>query len=206
VSKRKALTTVLSTLLVLLAVRPAAGEIIDSLETHSLAHLGISADVDSSIVYLDGVFVGRTPLKLDSVAAGPHVLLVFAPKEASWFGKPDSAHFLLDPGMNMDLTFQVRTPLQFKPSLVPVVSPLLQDSDGSNGRSLAIWASGGVTVVAGIAAAYYKIAADERNDSYLLTGNRALRDERRRLDTLSGIAFAAMQLGFAVFSYLLLSE
>ncbi len=92
------------------------------------------------------------------------------------------------------------------PASLPDVSPLLRESDGLTGRKFALYASGGVAVVAGVAAAYFKINADDRNDAYHLTGDPSLLDERRRLDTAAGFAFAATQIGFAIFSYLLLTD
>jgi hypothetical protein len=192
-------------LLVLLRGTAIAGGI-DSLGASLPAHLAIDADVDSSAVYIDGLFVGRTPLELDSLAAGSHSLLVLPPRVTSWFGIPDSARISVDSGETRRLSFHVLTAFRHGAATIPANSPLLGELPGQNSRSLEIWASGGLSVVAGIAAAYFKISADEKNDNYLLTGNSALRDERKRLDTASGIAFAVMQVGFAIFSYLLLSE
>jgi hypothetical protein len=44
----------------------------------------VESDVDSAHVLLDGVFVGRTPLTLDSLPAGPHRLVAQHPDLANW--------------------------------------------------------------------------------------------------------------------------
>ena len=44
----------------------------------------VNADVDSAHVLLDGTFVGRTPLTLDSLAPGAHQLVVQHPDLPNW--------------------------------------------------------------------------------------------------------------------------
>lgn len=178
----------------------------DSLLVIPPARLIVSADLDSSAVYLDGSPVGFTPLTLDTVSAGTHTLLVVSSSPASWFAKTDSLTLVLVPGETRHLNFSVVRPLRFEPAAAPGVSAILRGTTGHNGRTIALYTSGGIAIVAGIAAAYFKISADDRNDAYGITGNPALLEERRRLDTAAGIAFAATQIGFVVFSYLLLSE
>lgn len=192
-----------------LIVVPAAvapGGSADSTGATSPARLFISSDADSSEVYIDGNLAGVTPLAMDSLAAGAHTLLVLSKNPASWFVKKDSVSVILVPGELRHLRFSMLSPLRLRPARLPEISPLLGDAGQQNGRTLAIFASGGVTVAAGVVAAYYKTAADDRNEAYLSTGNSALLDERRRFDTIAGIALVAMQVGFAVFSYLLLTE
>ncbi len=170
------------------------------------ARLIISADGDSSAILIDGRFAGVTPLTLDTVSAGTHTLVAVSRDPGSWFAKSDSVTIALAPGETHSLKFSVISQLRFEPAALPEASPLLRGNTGQNGRTIALYTSGGVAIVAGIAAAYFKISADERNDAYVTTGNPALLDERRRLDTAAGIALAATQIGFAVFSYLLLAE
>ncbi len=85
-------------------------------------------------------------------------------------------------------------------------SPYVTGLPGWSARRVGLYVSGGASVLAGIVAAYCKIAADDRQASYLESGDPAILDERRRLDTWAGISFALTQVGFAVFSYLLISE
>jgi hypothetical protein len=188
------------------ATPAAASDSSDSSLVLLPARLIISADVDSSAILIDGLVAGVTPLTLDTVSAGTHRLVVVSRNPGSWFAKADSLTVVLVPGETRHLKFFVVTPLRLEPATLPDVSSLLRGNSRQNGRTIALYASGGVAIAAGIAAAYFKISADDRNDAYLMTGNPALLDERRRLDTAAGIAFAATQLGFAVFSYLLLAE
>lgn len=192
--------------LLLWSMPAAASEPPDSTLVGAPARLVISADVDSSTVFIDGVNAGVTPFALDTVSAGIHMLVVVSRNPGSWFAKVDSLAVVLAPGETRHLKFSVVSPLRLEPAVLPAVSPLLQSNSGKNGRTIALYTSGGVAVVAGIAAAYFKITADHRNEAYLTSGDPALLDERRRLDTAAGIALAATQIGFAVFSYLLLAE
>jgi hypothetical protein len=178
----------------------------DSTAAASLSRLTVSADADSATVYIDGQVKGITPLSLDSVSSGTRTLVVIGRNPASWFSKSDSMTVVLAPGEARRLMFSILTPIRLGPTALPEVSPLLQTGNDQNGRLVALYASGGIAVAAGVAAAYFKISADDRNAAYQMTGNPALLDERRRLDTASGFAFAAMQVGLAVFSYLLLAE
>lgn len=66
--------------------------------------------------------------------------------------------------------------------------------------------SGGVSILAGIGAAYFKVAADGKQEAYLATGDPALAAERRRLDTLAGVSLVLAQAGIIVLSYLLITE
>ena len=178
----------------------------DSTSVTPFSRLTVSADADSATVYIDGQAKGVTPLSLDSVRSGTRKLLVVGRNPASWFSGSDSLTVVLAPGEDRHIMFSILTPVRLGLTTLPEVSPLLRTENGQNGRLVALYASGSIAVAAGVAAAYLKISADDRNAAYLTTGNPALLDERRRLDTASGWAFAAMQVGFAVFSYLLLAE
>lgn len=77
----------------------------------------------------------------------------------------------------------------------------------TGGRSsLKIFIAGGAALAAGVATAYFKIKADGRNQQFLETGIPSLRDDMRRLDTAAAISLVVTQIGFAFFSYFLLSE
>jgi PEGA domain len=205
-SIRMALTAATVQCLLMCTTPAAASGSGDSLLVTSSTRLIISADVDSSAIFIDGLVAGVTPLTLDTVSAGTHTLVVVSRSPASWFAKTDSLTVVLMPGETRHLKFSVVSPLRLEPATLPGASSLLRSNTGQNGRTIALYTSGGIAIAAGIAAAYFKISADGRNDAYVLTGNPALLDERRRLDTAAGIAFVATQIGFAVFSYLLLAE
>jgi hypothetical protein len=202
------IATIVATVLchVLCALPAAASDAPDSSLVTAPAHLTITADVDSSEIFVDGIAAGVTPLTLDSLSAGTHRLVVVSRNPGSWFAKIDSLTIAVVPGETRHLKFSVVSPLRLELSALPGASPLLAGNSAKNGRTVALYASGGVAIAAGVAAAYFKITADDRNDGYIATGNPALLDERRRLDTAAGIALVASQLGFALFSYLLLAE
>jgi hypothetical protein len=183
----------------------AADSPTDSTLLHS-ARLSISADMDSTAIFLDGRIVGYTPCILDSVPPGSHKLLGISRAAASWYAKLDSLTVILSPGETRQVNFLVMSQLRFGTIPVPEISSLLRDDSGSGGRKIGMYISGGVAIAAGIAAAYLKITADGQNEAYLATRETPYLEERRRLDTAAGIAFAITQVSFALFSYLLQSE
>lgn len=81
-------------------------------------------------------------------------------------------------------------------SLLPQTAP----------SSLRLYLSGGGAVIAGAAAAYFKVKADNRNGDYLATGNPVLASERDRFDRASGVFLAAAEVSIALFMAFLLSE
>lgn len=85
-------------------------------------------------------------------------------------------------------------------------SPFLPDQPAWNSRNTGLYLSGGVSVLAGIGAAWLKIAADGKQEAFLLTGDPALASERKRLDTYAAISLAVAQAGLIVLSYLLITE
>jgi hypothetical protein len=88
----------------------------------------------------------------------------------------------------------------------PSEGPLMAESGRSERTGLRLYVAGGVTIVAGVAAAYWKIKADGRNAIYQDTGDPAFQRETRRLDTSSALALLVTQVGFAFFTYFLLSD
>jgi hypothetical protein len=72
--------------------------------------------------------------------------------------------------------------------------------------SLRLYLSGAGAILAGATAAYFKVKADDRNDSFLTTGDPALARERNHYDTASAVAFAVTQVSFGLFIMFLLSE
>jgi hypothetical protein len=178
----------------------------DTVSAPSTARLIVTCDLDGSTVFLDGSAAGITPLTLDSVAIGSHHLLVLGKNSVSWFRKADSTDVVLMPGETRQLKFSVLLPFSFAPGPGGANSPIVLKKNGTDGRTIGIWVSGGAAVAAGLAAAYFKLSADDRNDTYLRNGNAALLDERKRLDFAAGVALVFTQLGFILFSYFLLGE
>lgn len=241
----------------------------DSITSINCAQIRLSSDIDSAHVYLDTVFVGLTPLVIDSVTPGSHRLRILPPRADSWLTRTVDDTLSLKPGETLARRYTLReflaidaqpsgamvylgdSLLGVTPSLLPadlllperhlsvkkdgfesfsstvadlkgiIIQPLLkpgwqtpplEDSPyvtgipGWSARRIGLYVSGGTSVLAGIVAAYCKIAADDRQASYLASGDPAMLAERRRLDTWAGITFALTQVGFAIFSYLLISE
>jgi hypothetical protein len=74
------------------------------------------------------------------------------------------------------------------------------------GRTLPTVASGAGAVLAGAAAAYFKIQADDRNEAYGRGGDPGVLAERNRLDRAAAVSLVIMQVGVGLFMYLLLSD
>jgi hypothetical protein len=202
--------TFISTLVMLLWLVGSAQALTDgtpdSTATKPFARLVITADAESTSILLDGHPAGITPLVLDSLEAGPCRIEAYRTGPASWYAKRDSVSLVLSAGDVREIRMSVLYKPRLKPAGLPDVSPILRDPGGFTGRKVGLFASGGVVIIAGIAAAYYKIAADGRNDLYLQTGQASLLDERKRLDKAAGISFVVTEIGFAIFSYLLLTD
>jgi hypothetical protein len=79
-------------------------------------------------------------------------------------------------------------------------------ASGDEGGALHIYLTGAATVLAGAAAAYFKIQADNKNSEYLRNLDPSLRSETRRLDTASALCLTASQVGFGLLAYFLLAE
>jgi hypothetical protein len=234
------------------------------------ARLEVSADLDSAAVYLDTVHAGTTPLRLEAVTPGIHILRVVPPRPEEWTVQAvtDTVHLM--PGRTHAVSYRLRafvpilsdppgaelymndslagvTPLLLKPSDIqkdtrlelrlkgfepmPVLPSALtgetaltmalkgswQGRPGEestafvpahtwSARKVGMFVSGGVSLLAGIGAAYFKIAADEKQEAYLATGDPGLATDRKRLDTLAGVSLAFAQAGIIVLSYLLITE
>ena len=234
------------------------------------ARLAVTSDLDSAAVYLDTVHVGNTPLVLNAVLPGIHVLRVLPPRPEEWSvqAATDTVHVL--PGQTRTVSYRLRvfiplhsdpagaelfindslagvTPLLLKPSDIredarlelrlkgfepmPVLPSALTGETALtlalkggwqgepaeaptdllpvqpwNARKVGLFVSGGVSILAGIGAAYFKISADEKQEAYLASGDPGLASERKRLDTLAGVSLAFAQAGIIVLSYLLITE
>jgi len=83
---------------------------------------------------------------------------------------------------------------------------LLKNSARSDRALLPMYVAGAATVLFGATAAYFKIKADDRFDSYLQTGNPALLDQTRRMDTGAAIALIATQASAGLLAYFMLSD
>jgi hypothetical protein len=223
---------------------------------------------DTAWVILDSVRAGRTPLTLDSLRPGRHILELVQNDVSSWLTGTVRDTVTLSPGEHRTLryTFDRRVMVVTDPSgavvfmgdsiagttpcvlvsgsrglpssvtaerkgyekaVIPLPpgssgiartelqkiwqsealeSPLMTESGGSNRTGFRLFVAGGVTVAAGVAAAYYKIKADGENALYQGTGDSSFQRETHRLDTSAAIALFVTEVGFAFFSYYLLSD
>ncbi len=75
-----------------------------------------------------------------------------------------------------------------------------------NSKMTRAYVTGALTILAGTAAAYFKIRADDRYQSYVQTGNPSFLSETHRFDTAAGVFLGLTQVGIAVFMYLLFSD
>ena len=246
-----------------------ASGVADSSTVSQYARLEVRSDRDSATVYMDSVMVGRTPLVLDSVAPGSHIIRVVPPHPEEWntgpvtdtvdcvAGHPNIFSFPLrsfisltsiPPGASLYINDSLAgvTPLLLKPKDVHAgvdltmkmhgfepagigpealtgsalqialkagwqsptdeTTPFLSGREYWTPRRIGLYVSGGISVLAGVAAAYFKIAADDKQSAYEETGDPSLLADRRRLDTWAGISLAATQAALAFLSYLLITE
>jgi hypothetical protein len=79
---------------------------------------------------------------------------------------------------------------------------LLPEPPGSTG----LYISGVASVAFGVAAAYFKGAADRAADEYLLTRDPALREKLDRMDYGAALSVVGMQIALGFFMYFLLSR
>jgi hypothetical protein len=258
-------------LFVLLALAPSALRAAGSVDSTSLpdrCSLTIRSVPDSAWVFIDQERFGMTPVTIDSILPGYHVIRLLQADLSSWVSGAISDSLELGPGEQRTLQYafdrvvyvstdpsgarillgdsvagstplELRLPLQhdgdaltidkpgYERALIPLSdrssgfiftrlekrwqstdseNPLLNESGPSSKTSLRFYLAGGATILSGVAAAYFKIKADDRNALYELTGDPALRDETHRLDTAAGISLLATEIGFALLTYYLLSD
>lgn len=92
---------------------------------------------------------------------------------------------------------------QERPPAYPGAVHLLHEEPGPPIR---LYVAGGAALVSGIAAAAWKVRADEVYAEYRAGRDPAARDRTRRLDTASAVALAAMQISLGLFVYFVFSE
>jgi hypothetical protein len=80
---------------------------------------------------------------------------------------------------------------------------LISETRPSSAR---LYLTGGGAILAGAAAAYFKVKADNANNDYLLAGDPASLSDRNRFDTASGVFLVVTQLSLGLFLAFLMSE
>ena len=86
----------------------------------------------------------------------------------------------------------------------PPPGPLISESQQQD--MLPVYVSSGSAILSGVAAAYFKIKADNYYSDYLATGDPALLDKIHRFDTISGIALVVSQVRIGALTYYLFSR
>jgi hypothetical protein len=219
-------------------------------------------------VFVDQERFGLTPVTIDTILPGYHVIRLLQTDLSSWVGGAIDDSLVLEPGERRTLQYAfdhvmyistdpsgarislgdsiagssplaLRVPPQYTGDalaidktgyervLIPLSdrssgfiftrlekrwqsteseNPVLNESGSNSKTSLRFYLAGSATILSGIAAAYFKIKADDRNALYELTGNPVLRDETRRLDTAAGISLLTTEIAFALLTYYLLSD
>ncbi len=77
---------------------------------------------------------------------------------------------------------------------------------GAGPSHLRLYLTGGGAILAGAAAAYFKVKADDANNEFLATGDPAFSSDRDRFDTTSGVFLAVTQISLGLFLAFLMSE
>ncbi|MBM2840565.1 MAG: hypothetical protein HW412_1093 [Bacteroidetes bacterium] len=81
-----------------------------------------------------------------------------------------------------------------------------RESSHAGSKPIGLYISGAATVLSGVAAAYFKVKADDKYQQFLQTRDTNLRSQTNRLDTAAGIAIAATQIWLGLFTYFILSQ
>jgi hypothetical protein len=142
------------TLLLVCLVMPAgAGSTgIDSTSTHAGGRITITSLPSSGVVFLDSVYRGNTPLTLDSVSAGKHLLRIAGHAPTDWLSDIVVDTVTVQAGVAMDLHYRLpqRTALLSSPGSAEVysgdsllgVTPLLIPPDASLMQPLVVKKAG----------------------------------------------------------------
>ena len=239
----------------------------DSASVETRAVLSVDTGADTALVIIDSIRRGTTPLTIDSLAPGKHIIRLVNTDLSSWLtgaindtlqlhaGERRALRYIFDRRVmiitdpsgavvfagdsalgNSPLVLSLssgapsgafsvekqgyeRTVVPLPPGrggIMRAVLKKLWQSEAPEGAlvnestgdrsSLRLYVAGGATLLSGIAAAYFKIRADNRNADFLAHGSPALRDETRRLDTAAAISLLATEIGFGFLTYFLLAD
>jgi len=132
--------------------------------------------------------MGTTPLSIEREMAGEAVELEhdgFAPLTAPVPTESNELHAVLSPLF----------------PAIPGSSPYLSQEESKNSMPLLV--VGSATVITGAVAAYFKIKSDSFYGDYRQNGDVGTLDTVHRYDLISGISFAASQVGLMALTYLL---
>ena len=172
-----------------LVVRP--GEHLERLVKLAFVY-NISSSPDDATIRRGDSVLGQTPLLYSTTSTDHELTLMKDGYERESLMFPDASgpvHVVLRP-----------LPGEDRPALSALVA------GGRSKNLMPVYYTLGGTVVAGVAAAYFKIKADSYHRDYQATGDPGALDRVRRFDTIAGIALVTSELGVLFLSYLLLSH
>lgn len=178
---------------------------VDTSTARNVARVTIECASDSAMVFIDDVCLGMTPLSIDTLSEGTHIVRLFQSRPSNWYAAAISDSILVKRGESREHHYSFPSTLTIPPPGQPVGPDLFETGFGRISPSR-LYISGGTAIVAGGISAYFKIRADNSHDAYLLTGDPAKKDEYHRFDTISAISLIVAQTGLALFAYFLISE
>lgn len=156
----------------------------------------LTSDPFGAFVYAGDSLIGTTPLVLQAGAGSMRAEL-----------------FLQKPGYErtrVDLRDHATplTPIQLQRGMLsgPERDVLAGELYRPESAPLRLYLSGAGAILAGGAAAYFKVRADNAYADYRASANPALLSKTKRLDTAAAIALVATQVSLGLFSYFLLAE
>jgi len=168
----------------------------------------------SSGAHVERIITLPSPRRITSEPSGASVyagdsLLGVTPALVSLNRNPGMLRFVRDGYIDATIPVadgdaEIHAALTMNAGAVPEANTILA---GYNERSnTTLYLSGGVAVLSGVAAAYWKIKADELYDGYRRTGDASSLGRMRSMDTASGVSLVVSQIGLSVFTYLLLTR
>lgn len=164
-----------------------------------------SNDPDAGVL-IDSTWVGKASGGPFRVNPGRRVVHVIPGLPGTWGIEPVRRVLELADGDTVTVHGHFSLPIGIeREGRVPHVAISVAEPARSK-RTWIDYAAVSGALVAGAVAVHYKMKADARYDVYRQTGDPTLRPEIRRLDTRSGIAVGAMQVGITVFAIRLIGR
>ena len=184
----------------------------DTTGSEDYGWVSLQSKPEGAEVYLDTVFLGKTPLWRVRLHAGLGIFRLFYPQTGFWGAKMKADSVSVRRGMESNVVVDVNEPSLPGPrrEFVPITqaNPDLFLSTSGHGNSK-LWigsAAGATMVITGVLSAYLKNKSDHDFDSYVATGDPALLSSTQHLDRLAGISLFATEVSLGVLIYLLLVD
>ncbi len=163
-------------------------------------------------VFLDTVFLGKTPLARTRLEAGRKTFRLFYPGVGTWEAlvATDSitVHGALETTSYVEMGDSVLPGPRrmFTPSTQTNPDLFLSTPGHADSKLWVGYGAGATMVISGILSAYLKNKSDGEFDSYVATGDPGLLSSTQRLDRLAGISLFVTELSLGVLIYLLLAD